>query len=307
MGVLDHAGDIGPLQVMDPGTQFLFTETSTPYVARIPSAYVEGEWGLVYQVPVIQGAGQCGTSYAGEPGFTFQDESPVPESTAADRAACERYPELASLIQRYGWQYWHFVAETLPRAALLVPLLGPDTKVLVWGSPWEAGFFARLGISADRLVTYEPSKVYCAGTLLFPTPTPRITPPREALALTRTALGAEPPLPAEERDLIVWCSRADQEVRRVMNERPILSALKAAFPNETIITFESSEGLSVSQTVNIFRRAKLVLGPHGAGLSHIIFSGPGASVIEFSFLRAPPMMFCKWPVAREGSASCCSV
>lgn len=30
-------------------------------------------------------------------------------------AACERHPLLASVVQRYGHMYYHFVMETLPR------------------------------------------------------------------------------------------------------------------------------------------------------------------------------------------------
>lgn len=33
-------------------------------------------------------------------------------------AACERHPLLASVVQRYGHMYYHFVMETLPRSGL---------------------------------------------------------------------------------------------------------------------------------------------------------------------------------------------
>lgn len=46
-----------------------------------------------------------------------------------------------------------------------------------------------LGIPASSIVPYDPAREYCAATLLLPTPTPRITPPREALLSVRRALG----------------------------------------------------------------------------------------------------------------------
>ena len=34
---------------------------------------------------------------------------------------------------------------------------------------------------------------------------------------------------------------------------------------------------SLQDTISLFQRARVVLGPHGAGLSHIIFSAPGTT------------------------------
>lgn len=67
-------------------------------------------------------------------------------------------------------------------------------------------------------MAYDPGRTYCANTLLVPTPTPRITPPREALEATREALGVMV-LPPEQRQLVrrtgrgrrgrrwYWCCR----------------------------------------------------------------------------------------------------
>jgi hypothetical protein len=45
-----------------------------------------------------------------------------------------------------------------------------------------------------QIVAYDPTRVYCADRLLFPTPTPRITPARESLLAVREALSV-PVLP----------------------------------------------------------------------------------------------------------------
>jgi capsular polysaccharide biosynthesis protein len=38
--------------------------------------------------------------------------------------------------------------------------------------------------------------------------------------------------------------------------------------------------LSVAEQIATFARAELIVGPHGAGLTNILFAGPGARVIE---------------------------
>jgi len=40
------------------------------------------------------------------------------------------------------------------------------------------------------------------------------------------------------------------------------------------------EDLSFTEQVKLFSKAKVVIGPHGAGLTNIIWSGSGTSVIE---------------------------
>lgn len=53
-------------------------------------------------------------------------------------AECERHTALASVVQKYGHMYYHFVEEALPRMALLLKAqLPPGTKLLTWGAPYE--------------------------------------------------------------------------------------------------------------------------------------------------------------------------
>jgi hypothetical protein len=80
-------------------------------------------------------------------------------------AACERHPVLASVVQRYGHMYYHFVMETLPRVALLAQSgrLTADTKLLTWGQPYEYEYLEALGVSRSQVVPFDASKVYCAG------------------------------------------------------------------------------------------------------------------------------------------------
>lgn len=67
-------------------------------------------------------------------------------------------------------------------------LLTPDTKILTWGKAYEAQYLLVMGIQPNQIVSFDPERVYCANTLLVPTPVPRITPPREALLAVRRAL-----------------------------------------------------------------------------------------------------------------------
>lgn len=260
-------------------------------MAGIHNAMVGGEQGLVFR-PSLNG--QCGILFNENEIWnqgTRNLQQPVPRDSPRDLAACVHIPEAVSLIQRYSWMYYHFVEEALPRMALALPYLGPETKVLTWGNKYEVQWLALMNVTQDRIVRFDPEKVYCIDRLLFPTPTPKIEPPRESLVTLRTALKADPPLPPAARDLIIIVSRSDQETRRLSNENAMVAALKAAFPMEKFLIVKQSDTPAGLYTLEIFRRAKIILGPHGAGLSNMVFAAPGTTLIEIVFLHAMPLPF----------------
>lgn len=219
------------------------------------------------------------------------NRAPVPRDTPRALASCERHEELATIVQRYSWMYYHFLEESLPRLSLMLPYIGPKTKVLTWGKKYEVEWLKLLNITEDRIVRFDPEKVYCADRLLFATPTPKIEPPREALMALRAAVKADPPLPASARDLIVVVSRSDQETRRLSNEQQMIEGLKAAFPTERILVVKQTDTPAGLHTLELFKRAKIIIGPHGAGLSNMVFAAPETTIIEIAFLHALPLMF----------------
>lgn len=57
---------------------------------------------------------------------------------------------------------------------------------------------------------------------------------------------------------------------------------------EQIVVFQSQK--DVKEIVSLFQKAKMVIGPHGAGFSHIIFTAPGTHVVELTFAKNPPLV-----------------
>ncbi len=71
-----------------------------------------------------------------------------------------------------------------------------------------------------------------------------------------------------------YISRSRAKHRRVTNEDQLAPMLKS-FGVEII----QAEKLSISEQIALFRQAKLIVAPHGAGLSNILFSRD-ASIVE---------------------------
>jgi len=86
---------------------------------------------------------------------------------------------------------------------------------------------------------------------------------------------------------LVYVSRADARYRKVTNEPQILARLKrvAAEHGGEVAVFLGNETSAVA-TVRLFANAALVVGPHGGGLSNILFCPEGASLLEFALPEA---------------------
>ncbi len=271
------------------------------FVAAVPDAHVEGPAGVVFdsQRRLYAPAGTFVAAGAVQP---------AGPDAALDGAPTQSFALLATAIQTYGWMYHHWVAETLPKLVLLrsaLPALlsgatwnASDLRLLLWGQPWEGEWLDLLRLPREAAVTYDSGTRYSARTLLLPSPVPAITPPAEALRATREAVLFALQAPrGGERDLLVWVSRTGERTRAVANERQLLGALQAAFP--TLRVALHSRKLSASASATLFSRAAAVVGPHGAGLSHILFCAPGTAVVELVFMHSPPMMFWHMAAALE--------
>lgn len=87
--------------------------------------------------------------------------------------------------------------------------------------------------------------------------------------------------PEEERHALIYF-RSHSGVERDIPEDIHLDFAKALgerIPGLVVKTFYGSE--SMEETRDLFARAKVVIGPHGAGLSNLIFCAESIPVIEF--------------------------
>jgi hypothetical protein len=84
---------------------------------------------------------------------------------------------------------------------------------------------------------------------------------------------AAPPDPSASG--LLYVSRNESSMRRLLNEETILPALRD-LGFEIIRPGE----MPLAAQIEKFRKARVVLAPHGAGLTNILFCRPGATLIE---------------------------
>ena len=83
-----------------------------------------------------------------------------------------------------------------------------------------------------------------------------------------------------------------EPVRAILNHDQVLEMLKRVFPDLEWKTFNT---LSIDSTAELFSQAAIIVGPHGAGFTNMIFSDSGIRIIEFMPVEKPNL--CYWHMA----------
>jgi capsular polysaccharide biosynthesis protein len=77
--------------------------------------------------------------------------------------------------------------------------------------------------------------------------------------------------------------------RQILNHDEVLKMLKEKYPH---IEWQVFDRLSIDETANLFSKARVIVGPHGAGFTNMIFAPKGIDIIEFMPIESPNV--CYW-------------
>lgn len=83
----------------------------------------------------------------------------------------------------------------------------------------------------------------------------------------------------------LFLSREPAKYRHIVNEADLVAALPTGF--ERVVT----ESMSVRDQAVLFSEAAVVVAPHGAGLTNLLFARPGALVVELVPSEDPPATY----------------
>lgn len=238
----------------------------------------------------------------------------VPEKLPSSAPQANHFPTLLSLIWRSPPDYNHFVIETLPRLLLCHEVIRRHDGALriPWYYDLSTPFveqYLRL-LDLDHLpfmtTTWDPVEVFAAETVLLPFCYPRdprtvahndpvawYPLPRDLHALRIAAFGRLRANSNESRQgIVIYASRRDVARREgdtrvgsggggrgVVNEEEILLLLRQRY-GEGLVVFAGSDW-DVKSTIELFTRARLVIGPHGGAFVNTVFSPADTALVEF--------------------------
>lgn len=180
------------------------------------------------------------------------------------------------ILERVYHNHSHWLTAHLPKILLLQERGGlADVLLPPARTPVMDGSLRRLGIDPDGFRTFDPARPLAVGELTL-VETDRFRP--ELLQRVQAAFAAAHGDPNRK----VFVSRARAGRRKLVNEEELWPRLREA-------GFErvAMEDLSFDEQVELMGETRILAGPHGAGLTNMLFCPPGAQVIELADLSFP--------------------
>ena len=133
-----------------------------------------------------------------------------------------------------------------------------------------------LGIDPESLSTFDPTRPLDVDELAV-LETDRFRP--ELLRPVRDALCTFNGTPSHRK---IYISRAQAPRRRLVNEDDIWGLLEGAGFERVFM-----EDLSFKAQVKLMQETSIVVAPHGAGLTNMMFCAPGTHIVEIADLSFP--------------------
>jgi tetratricopeptide (TPR) repeat protein len=198
-----------------------------------------------------------------------------------------------------GHNYFHWMVDVLPRLELLRQSRMIDQIDWFWINRPQSDFQQEtlrwLGIPATKLLAADQHPCIQADLTVpaFPSHLGWVEPwvlaflRRQFLPKAAQTKTAQSPSP--ER---IYISRAQAHHRRLLNETAVVERLaRLGFVSVEL------EALPLTEQIALFAQAKVIVAPHGGGLTNLLFCQPGTAVIELfapSYIR--PYY---WPISHH--------
>jgi capsular polysaccharide biosynthesis protein len=181
------------------------------------------------------------------------------------------------LSHPWAQAYYHWMFEILPKLSWLEKIGALEKVYFIVPHPLQPFHLETLrlaGVGQDRLISLDGLPAEVEKLFITELPAPTGNPSPRAAAWLRARFLPEaylPPLPRQK----LYITRRDAPTRRLLNEAEIIAYLeKRGFvcvcPGE----------LSVAEQITLFSNAGVVVAPHGAALTNMVFAPPGATIVE---------------------------
>ncbi len=176
--------------------------------------------------------------------------------------------------------YFHWMVDILPRLDILRRSGFPEQEI-DWfyvnsvAKPFQRQTLEQLGIPGDRILESDRHPHLQASRLVVPSfasPLGWATP--ESIEFLRSHFLSPPSTPSNSPKRL-YLSRQTARYRNVINEADLIQCLdKQGF---TVITLDK---YSVQEQAQLFANAEVIVAPHGAALTNLVFCQPKTTVLE---------------------------
>lgn len=236
-------------------------------------------------IPILRDSGAILSGFASLRLRTARENTASPLLLNNRFAARLRLPSTASahyeeaIVLGGMPQYYHNTIDYFSRLALVAGRPEYERLPILVNSDlaeFQRAFFAAAGVSADRLILVAPEEVVEVRRAIVPA------------MLARGGRQVHPYLPAwyrsvfvkdsarpDERKRKLYVSRGEGLKRRLGNERELVKSLQ-----ERGFEMIDPAQLTVTEQVDLFSQAEVVVAPTGASLSNMVFMPSGGLIVS---------------------------
>ncbi|MDX6276865.1 MAG: hypothetical protein QOJ72_993 [Nocardioidaceae bacterium] len=185
---------------------------------------------------------------------------------------------LLSLATRGGsGNYYHFLLDVLPRFGVFeetMPGRRADAIYVPSAAQWQRDFLALAGLDTHRIVETRKHRAVSADHLVVPClPNPQEVAPRATVDWLR---GRLQPLDVADKPKRIYVTRGSApNTRRLVQEDALMPLLE----QRGFVRVEPGR-MSVREQIDQFAAAEVIVAPHGAALTNLVFASPAVRVLE---------------------------
>jgi tetratricopeptide (TPR) repeat protein/capsular polysaccharide biosynthesis protein len=269
-------------------------DSGLPFVVTIPNgrAWVapqKNSWVICYAMAVITPdnylLGDLSRNYPWFlPGCPYQERAEHSIFEQENIAPVEKITGRVALLSSLaGHVYYHWMFDILPRLELL-RRSEVKFKEIDWfvvnslSKPYQQETLNLLGIAQDKIIESDRHSHIQASELIVPSFPGYLdwVPEGTIKFLRETFLPQINSNQNNQNQAKIYVSRARAKNRRLVNEIEVSQLLtKSGFVTVFL------EEMSFLEQVKTFANAKMIVSPHGSGLTNLVFCSPHTQVVEF--------------------------
>ena len=275
-------GDIGHYEYMDAGPRFVCTYESVSIIG--PSGLgISNEGKIIAETVGTPNSMQSHVSRSiahsiGQSGPVWTYNRLKSNSRTYFPSSDPDFEEACLLIPLFN-NYYHWTIECLPKIRGIETYTEETGNTPTYLIPedmtsWMFEALSLAGVDPDEdCVQWNERESLVSNLVIpsYPEPTPAECRWLKNRMYDSVEINSSETIPEK----YIYISREDATKRRVRNEDELMSSL-SEYGFERYILSE----LSVAEQVELFSKAEIVLSPHGAGLTNIIYAPNDVTVIE---------------------------
>jgi hypothetical protein len=212
-----------------------------------------------------------------------------------------RHNELIDSIGTYLQAPGHFAPQQLPRLLRLLATVPTTAKVLVAkggvADPIIDVLIERGVVTRDRIIQFDKNirPNHSANIVYRSDPWPYLkdkddahySQDRTGMQLVHRVMAGDKQLLINKQDRVILIKRTDGDARSIVEHSNMVTFMTSALNKSKMsmnLRMEIFEAQGhIRDHIALFNRARIIVGPHGAGLMNILWSPPGTHVVEVGY------------------------